>query len=169
MNTGANVTVAGQHRASSDEINEGINAMTRRLTVQEVIALMQRSGDFYLRVRPGLRPALWTHGHRLGARLANRDQLADWLENHHEAENPYSLATTVMQREWTDEFAVVDEETLPKVNAAISELGRKHRAKAVEILGRYGAMTTSQLKHEDYLAVLDAATKELAKLDTAAA
>jgi hypothetical protein len=52
---------------------------------------------------------------------------------------------------------------LSQVNAAISALSAQSngRDKAVEILGRFGALCTPQLKREDYQAVLAAVSKEL--------
>jgi hypothetical protein len=85
--------------------------MTLRWDVATAIAEMGRSGSFYLRVRPGLKPALWTRGHRLGARPANRDQLATWLEDR-DVESPYTLATAVMKTEWKDEFTVLDDSAM---------------------------------------------------------
>lgn len=53
---------------------------------------------------------------------------------------------------------------LSQVNDAIKQLARKDRAAAAKILERFGAMTTAQLKREDYQAVLASVTKELSEL-----
>jgi hypothetical protein len=52
---------------------------------------------------------------------------------------------------------------LSRVNAAVSKLVGKNRAKAVEILGKFGATCTPELKREDYQAVHDLVNAELAR------
>jgi hypothetical protein len=53
---------------------------------------------------------------------------------------------------------------LSRVNAAVSELVSKDRAKAVEILGKFGATCTPELKREDYQSVHDLVNAELARI-----
>jgi hypothetical protein len=60
-----------------------------------------------------VKPVLWTRSRRLdGAkRPMNRDMLSNWLDDK-EVENPYTLATAVWQREWKDEFTVLDDNNI---------------------------------------------------------
>jgi hypothetical protein len=48
-----------------------------------------------------------------------------------------------------------------EVNAAVRALEKQSRAKATEVLARFGAMNTTELKPEQYQAVIEMAQAEL--------
>ncbi len=62
------------------------------------------TGMFFLRTRPGLKPALWRTGERRhSAAPVTKDHLCTFLERH-EIDMPYSTAIAVLRFDFTDEF-----------------------------------------------------------------
>jgi hypothetical protein len=79
--------------------------------IADAITLMKSAGGFYLRVREGLRPALWRSGGRRDVAPVNRDWLSQFLEDR-SVENPYTVATAVLRLDFTDQFPPLRDDAL---------------------------------------------------------